>query len=228
MRKVVDSKCVIPPRSSVIPPPESSAAEEPSSLVAIGISTGGPMSLETVLTALPRDYPGAIVVVQHMPLGFTRFLAERLDRLCRMTVKEAEEGDPLCAGTVYIAPSGHQLNIRRTSTGHLVKLTGCSRDALHCPSADVMMKSIAEAWSGRLLGIVMTGMGEDGAEGVRHIRRQGGTVIAQDEETCVVFGMPKAAHRSGCVNKMVSLYGIAEEIMLFARRDASRPLSSPN
>lgn len=186
----------------------------PSHLVAIGASTGGPMSLEKVLTELPGDYPGAILIVQHMPIGFTRSLAERLNQQCKMNIKEAEEGDRIMPGHVYLAPGGYHLKIRRSSNDYYVALSKNPCDTQHRPSVDVLMKSVAQTWPGKMLGVVLTGMGQDGAEGVQFMKNSGtATIIVQDEASSVVFGMPRAAHLTGCVDRMVPLDLIAHEIM---------------
>ncbi|MDD5222970.1 MAG: chemotaxis response regulator protein-glutamate methylesterase [bacterium] len=195
--------------------PRTGEDENPAHLVAIGSSTGGPIALEKILASLPADYPGAILIVQHMPAGFTRSLAERLNQQCLMEVEEAREDDLIVSGKIYIAPAGYHLKIRQVSQSFQVVLTRNPRDTFHCPSADVMMESIAEVWPGRVLGIILTGMGSDGSRGVQELKKRGGTIIAQDEETCVVFGMPKAAFLSGCVDRMVPLDQVLEEICRF-------------
>ena len=187
----------------------------PAHLVAIGASTGGPMSLEKVLTALPGDYPGAVLVVQHMPIGFTRSLAERMNTQCAMTVLEAQEDDPIQPGHIYIAPGGYHLKIRRNGDRFRALLSKQPRDTLHVPSVDVLMQSVAETWPGPMLGIVLTGMGSDGSDGIKAMKKRGGTILAQNEDTCVVFGMPKAAYLTGCVDRMVALSHVAYEIRQF-------------
>jgi two-component system chemotaxis response regulator CheB len=189
----------------------------PSQIVAIGASTGGPMSLEAVLAGLPPDYPGAIVVVQHMPLGFTRSLADRLDRICALHIREAVHGERVFARTVYIAPSGKNIGFAYGQHQLTIQLSDCENNDLHCPSVDGMMTSIANTWPGPLMGIIMTGMGKDGTEGVHHIRRKGGRTLAQNEASCVVYGMPKAAYLSGSIERLVPLFQMSEEIMGFAK-----------
>lgn len=216
LRKVVQSKPA--PGSvavSLVPSPVRVRDENPSHIVAIGTSTGGPMSLEQVLTPLPGNYPGAILIVQHMPVGFTSSLAERMNRQCAMAVKEAEEGDIVLPGHIYIAPGGYHLKIRRSISKYSVVLSKNPGDKPHCPSVDVMMKSVAETWPGKILGVIMTGMGCDGAEGIQAIKKKGGSIVAQNEETCVVFGMPRAAYLTGCVDRMTPLGQLAGEINRF-------------
>ena len=216
LKKVVDSRHAVKPALFIpVTSKIEGKDENPSHLVAIGTSTGGPMSLDMVLASIPGDYPGAILVVQHMPVGFTRSLAERMNRQCSMAVKEAEDGDIILPGNIYIAPGGYHLKIRYSNYRYCAVLSKYPMDMPHCPSVDVMMKSIAEIWTGRILGIIMTGMGQDGAEGVRLIKEKGGTVLAQNEETCVVYGMPKAAYLTGCVDRMVPLDHLALEINKF-------------
>jgi two-component system chemotaxis response regulator CheB len=175
------------------------------------------MSLEAVLAGLPPDYPGAIVVVQHMPIGFTRSLAERLDRICALHIREAQHEERIFARTVYIAPSGK--NIAFAYGKHQLSIRLCTGEntSLHCPSVDGMMTSIAGVWPGPLMGVIMTGMGQDGTEGIYHIRRKGGKTLAQNEESCVVYGMPKAAYLSGNIDRLVPLFQISEEIIGFAK-----------
>jgi two-component system chemotaxis response regulator CheB len=216
LRRVMETRPALRPRelpSPAIPVPL--VFQEPTCLVTIGASTGGPMSLELVLTAIPKDFPGVILVVQHMPPGFTRSLAERFNQVCPLEVKEAQEDDLLLSGHVYIAPAGYHLKIHPCGDRFRVFLSRTPCDTLHCPSVDVLMESVSEVWPGRTLSVIMTGMGSDGAEGVRMIKRRGGSVIAQDEETCVVYGMPKAAVQTGCVDRLVPLVRIAEEIKQF-------------
>ena len=217
LRKVVQSK---PVRRSIpvspVPLSVTVSDERPSHLVAIGTSTGGPMSLEQVLTPLPANYPGAILIVQHMPVGFTSSLAERMDRQCAMAVKEAEEGDTILPGHIYIAPGGYHLKICRSISKYSVVLSKNPCDMPHCPSVDVMMQSIAETWPGKVLGVIMTGMGNDGARGCRQMKQRGATIIAQDEASCVVFGMPREPIEKGIADVVKPLDDIADEIVRLA------------
>lgn len=215
LKKVVGFKPVPATVAPTTKPLEPLGVGNPSHIVAIGASTGGPMSLEAVLMPIPKNYPGAILVVQHMPVGFTRSFAERLNIQCHMHVCEAKEHDPVLPGRIYVGPAGYHLMIKRNGDGFHIMLSRTPRDAPHCPSVDVMMKSVAETWQGKSLGIIMTGMGQDGTEGAREIKRSGGTVVAQNKETCVVYGMPKAVFLSGNVDRMVPLQGISKEICSF-------------
>ncbi len=219
LKKVVESKPTPITEAPALPPlpalPVRIRDEKPTHVVAIGASTGGPMSLERILTPLPASYPGAILVVQHMPVGFTRSLAERMNQQCPMEVKEAEEGDLILPGRIYIAPGGYHLKLRRFKETYRVLLSKSPRDTLHCPSVDVLLESVAETWHGRMLGIILTGMGQDGTQGVKAMKKKGGIILAQNKETCVVFGMPKTAQMTGCVNQMVPLNLMSGEIYRF-------------
>ena len=216
LKKVVETKPAPKPQPSYsIQTRLSEKDGNPPYIVAIGTSTGGPMSLEKVLTPLPEDYPGAIIIVQHMPIGFTSSLAQRMNQQCPMSVKEAEEDDIIRPGHIYIAPSGYHLKLRRAINRYYVVLSKEPHGLPHCPSVDVMMQSIAEIWQGRTLAIIMTGMGHDGSDGIQAIKKKGGTILAQNEQTCVVYGMPRAAYLTGCVDRMVPLHQIAGEISRF-------------
>jgi two-component system, chemotaxis family, protein-glutamate methylesterase/glutaminase len=204
-----------------VPSPRSKFLANPSSVVAIGTSTGGPMALETVLTGIPADYPAAILVVQHMPRGFTASLANRLNELCAIEVREAKNDDQIVPGTVYIGKSGFHLKIERTHPGAKIHLDHYPADSAHRPSVDVMMESLAENWQGRMIGVVLTGMGEDGKLGVQAMREKGARIFAQDEATSVVYGMPKAAVNTGCVDKIMSPERIAQELRLIGDKPAN-------
>jgi two-component system chemotaxis response regulator CheB len=184
----------------------------PTKIVAIGISTGGPQSLQYVLSQLPHDFPGSIVVVQHMPEGFTEMFARRLDECCAMSVKEAQSGDLLQAGRVLICPGSRHLKVKRLPMGDVAILSDDPRVNGHRPSADVLFKSVAEEFGARAVGVIMTGMGEDGAHGLGVIKAAGGMTIAQSEQSCVVFGMPKAAIERGHAARIVDLQGLAKTL----------------
>ena len=192
-------------------PTRSPAALEPAAaahcaVCVIGASTGGPAALQRLLEPLPATFPLPIVVVQHMPVGFTRPFADRLRGLCRLDVAEAVEGERLAVGKVRIAPAGVHLRV----TGNLaVVLPAEPATARHIPSIDLTMKSAERARPGRVLGILLTGMGEDGAEGMQAIRAGGGLTIAESEASCVVYGMPKAAWERGGASCRLSLPEIA-------------------
>ena len=181
------------------------AAPPPSKLVAIGISTGGPQALEFLLAQLPPDFPGTIVVVQHMPEGFTEMFARRLDELCSLRVKEAQSGDLLQAGRVLICPGSRHMKVKRLTMGDVVVLNDDARVNGHRPSVDVLFHSAAEEFGSHAVAALMTGMGDDGAEGLGAVKRAGGMTIAQSEESCVVYGMPKAAIERGYATRVVAL-----------------------
>ncbi len=178
-------------------------------IVGIGISTGGPPSLRTIFKKFPEDYPVPITVVQHMPPGFTRALAERLDKISKLHVKEAEQGEKIEKHTVYIAPGDYHMEIKN---GRVVLEKG-ERIWGQRPAADPMFFSIAEEYGKFSLGVVMTGMGRDGAQGLKKIKEKGGKTIAQNKETCVVFGMPRVAIEEGSVDLVVPLEEIPEAII---------------
>jgi len=183
-------------------------------IVAMGISTGGPKALQEILPLFPRDLSVPIVIVQHMPLGFTTPFAQRLNTLCSVTVREACHRDCLRPGVVYIAPAGIHLKVERPSNSHPVLcLDPQPEDALHKPSVDVMMNSVAEVFGNLVLGVIMTGMGSDGAKGMHAIHRRGGFTIGQDESTCTVYGMPRACADLGVLTRIVPLSQIPTLIL---------------
>ena len=181
-------------------------------VVAIGTSTGGTQALEQVLTALPSLAPG-IIVVQHMPEKFTAAFAMRLDSICRMTVKEAQTNDRVTPGKVLIAPGGRHMLLRRDGAQYFVEVVDGPLVNRHRPSVDVLFRSVAKCAGANALGIIMTGMGDDGAAGLLEMRKAGARTVAQDEESCVVYGMPKEAVKRGAVEKTVSLKDIDKEIL---------------
>ena len=184
-------------------------------VVAIGTSTGGTQALEEVLSALPRVSPG-IVVVQHMPEKFTAAFAARLHSVCAIEVKEAQANDRVLPGRALIAPGGRHLLLRRNGAQYVVDVIDGPLVNRHRPSVDVLFRSVAKCAAANALGIIMTGMGDDGAAGLLEMRSAGAQTLAQDEDSCVVFGMPKEAIKRGAVQKTVPLAGIAREIALQA------------
>jgi two-component system chemotaxis response regulator CheB len=195
------------------------AAPPPSRLVAIGISTGGPQALEYLLAQLPADFPGAIVVVQHMPEGFTDMFARRLDELCSLRVKEAQSGDALQAGRVLICPGSRHIKVKRLGMGDIVVLNDDERVNGHRPSVDVLFHSVAEEFGSKACAVIMTGMGDDGAEGLGAIKKAGGVTIAQNEESCVVYGMPKAAIERGYATRVVGLDVLSSTLQALCGRN---------
>ena len=182
-------------------------------VVAIGTSTGGTQALEEVLTRLPRVSPG-IVIVQHMPEAFTAAFSARLDSLCQIDVKEAQNNDRVVQGRALIAPGGKHMLLRRSGAQYVVEVVDGPLVNRHRPSVDVLFRSVAKCAGANALGIIMTGMGDDGAAGLFEMRSAGARTIAQDEESCVVYGMPKEAVKRGAVEKTVSLQAIDKEILL--------------
>lgn len=185
------------------------SAFPPNRIIAIGISTGGPNALQFVLSQIPVDFPGSILVVQHMPEGFTEMFAKRLDECCQLEVQEARSGDLLVAGRVLICPGNRHMMVRRMPRGDMAVLSDAPSVNGHRPSADVLFHSVAQEFGPLAVGIIMTGMGEDGAEGLGAIKNSGGMTVAQSEDTCVVGGMPRAAILKGHAQKIVPLDGMA-------------------
>jgi two-component system chemotaxis response regulator CheB len=177
----------------------------PTRIVAMGVSTGGPNALQYVFSHLPAEFSGSVLAVQHMPDGFTELFAKRLDETCPMRVKEAQSGDLLLAGRVLICPGNRHMKVKRLPLGNVAVLTDDAPVNGHRPSVDVLFRSVAEEFGPQSIGVLMTGMGEDGAMGLGAIHAAGGLTIAQNQETCVVFGMPRAAIDRGYAMQVVSL-----------------------
>jgi two-component system chemotaxis response regulator CheB len=192
--------------------PEPAPHERNIEIVAIGTSTGGPTALQAIIPRLPDNLAAPILVVQHMPVGFTRSLAERLNARSLVAVREAEDGEVIGPGKVYIAPAGTHMKVRRRGTAR-IWLDEEPRSTLHRPSVDVLMASVAHCYGARAMGIVLTGMGADGVEGLRAIHAAGGVTLAESQETCVIYGMPKSAVEAGVVNRSVPLTRMADEIL---------------
>jgi len=193
--------------SSVVPrEKKSSRTTRPADkLLAIGISTGGPNALSYLLPRLPANFPAAILIVQHMPPGFTEMFAARLNTACAIEVKEAHDGDLVVPGRALIAPGGRHLKIKRLPLGTIAVLSDTPQVNGHRPSADVLFRSAVAEYGSSVTGLIMTGMGNDGAEGMGEIKAQGGMTIAQDEKSSVVFGMPKSAIERNYIQQVVSL-----------------------
>jgi len=190
------------------PPPGAG----PFACVAIGTSTGGPVALSQILPKLPTGFPIPIVVVQHMPPGFTRPLAERLDASSSIDVVEGVDGMPLEAGTAYIAPAGRQLRLQRSLGIVRIALGDDEQRSLHVPSVDAMAESVGETFGAGSLGVILTGMGHDGVQGLRVIKERGGYILGQDEATSVVYGMPRAAAMAGLVDRVVPLETVSRAL----------------
>ena len=208
------------PRAPIVKPSGSALSAHSVSvtrgnrIVAIGCSTGGPQALMEVLPMLPADFPAGIVIVQHMPKTFTKPFAERMNQICPLTVKEAVDGEEITAGKVLIAPGGVQFRVKRkTITTNVVALSPNYEKHMHAPAADIMLQSVAELYGERGIGVILTGMGHDGLEGMKAIKASHGRTIVQDEKTCIVYGMPKAVVEAGCADKVVPLPHIVGEIL---------------
>jgi two-component system chemotaxis response regulator CheB len=186
-------------------------------IVAIGTSTGGTRALEFLLKRMPKDCTG-LVIVQHMPANFTRQFAQRLDASCDIEVREAQDGDRVIPGRALVAPGGLHLSVRRNGAQYQVVVQDGPPVSRHKPSVDVLFRSVAAAAGRNALGVIMTGMGDDGARGLKLMRDAGALTLAQDEESCVVFGMPKEAIRHGAVEQVCSLDEIPERIAHFGQK----------
>jgi two-component system chemotaxis response regulator CheB len=190
-------------------------------LIIVGASTGGTEAIREVLEAMPPDIPG-ILITQHMPEAFTRSFAKRLDGLCRITVKEAEDGERVRPGHAYIAPGHSHLRVRRSGDDYLTELDRSVPVNRHRPSVDVLFRSAAAHVGRNAIGVILTGMGRDGAAGMREMHDAGAWTVAQDEHSCVVFGMPKEAINSGGVDEILPLKAIARAVIHQVKTRAGR------
>jgi two-component system, chemotaxis family, protein-glutamate methylesterase/glutaminase len=203
---------------AMLPPPSGRAmAKTTEAIVCIGASTGGTEALRAVLEDLPPDSPG-IVIVQHMPEKFTASFAKRLDSLCAVSVKEAEDGDTVLRGRVLIAPGNKHTILERSGARYYVTVKDGPLVTRHRPSVDVLFRSAARSAGANAVGVIMTGMGDDGARGMNEMKQAGAYTIAQDEATSVVFGMPKEAIALGCVDRVAPLHALAKEILKASSR----------
>lgn len=193
-------------------PAQSGMIKNSDVIIALGASTGGTEALEQVIKSFPADMP-PVIVVQHMPAGFTKLYSERLDRCCKVTVKEAEDGDRLRSGLVIIGAGEHHLRLCRDSKGYYISSKKGEKVSGHCPSVDVMFQSVAEVAKSNAIGAILTGMGKDGANGLLKMKEAGAFTIGQDKETCVVYGMPMEAFKIGAVTVQAPLYRISEIIL---------------
>ena len=201
---------------AILAPGSGAMAETTEKIVTVGASTGGTEALRLLLESLPADTPG-IVIVQHMPELFTRAFAERLDTLCAITVKEAETNDSVIRGRALIAPGNHHLLLKRSGARYYVEVKDGPLVCRHRPSVDVLFRSAARYAGQNAVGVIMTGMGDDGARGMLEMKQAGAFTIAQDEATSVVFGMPKEAIRLGGVDKVLPLSSIPDAVLYHAR-----------
>lgn len=183
-------------------------------ILCIGTSTGGPRALQQVLTKFPKDYEAPILIVQHMPPGFTKSLANRLNSICEIHVKEAENGEIVKAGTAYIAPGGYHLKVKKMGTSLAIHIDNSDSRNGHRPSVDILFESISEIENVQKIAVIMTGMGADGSGGLKRLKATGQVIsIAESQETSIVFGMPKAAIETNLVDRVVPLENIAETVL---------------
>jgi two-component system chemotaxis response regulator CheB len=200
----------------IAPRPQTAApkalAESTDKVIAIGASTGGTEAIRRVVEEFPANTPG-VVIVQHMPPGFTKMFSERLDSLCQMEVREAKDGDRIRTGLILVAPGGVQMKVIRSGGFYQVRCGGTEKVSGHCPSVDVMMHSVAQHVGKNAIGAMLTGMGQDGADGMLAMKTAGARCIAQDEASSVVFGMPKVAFEKGGAERLVSLDKIAPSLL---------------
>lgn len=193
---------------------EESIVTSTRKLIVIGTSTGGPAALQKILPQFPADFPVPILVIQHMPVGFTKSLADRLNQTCQMTVREAQHEDALMAGTILIAPAGWQTMLKREHGQLLVTLTETSTvESLYKPSIDVTLLSAAPVIKEQLVTVIMTGMGDDGLKGCKKVKMDGGIVLAEAESSCIIYGMPKVVYEAGLVDVQAPLKNLFHEIM---------------
>lgn len=203
--------------SGVSPLASTALSRTTDAIVAIGTSTGGTRALEYLLKRMPTDCTG-LVIVQHMPANFTRQFAQRLDAACAIEVREAQDGDRVMPGRALIAPGGLHLSVRRNGAQYQVMVQDGPPVSRHKPSVDVLFRSLAKAAGRNALGVIMTGMGDDGARGLKAMRDAGASTLAQDEESCVVFGMPKEAIRLGGVEQICNLEDLPERIAHYGQK----------
>ena len=202
---------------AILPAATQAMAQTTDSVIAIGTSTGGTQALERILTVLPRVCPG-IVIVQHMPEKFTAAFADRLDSLCQIEVREAQAGDRVMPGRALIAPGGRHMLLKRSGAQYHVDIVDGPPVSRHRPSVDVLFRSVARCAGKNALGIIMTGMGDDGARGLKEIHDTGARTLAQDEYSCVVYGMPKEAIKLGAADKVLPLDHIPQEMIAYAQQ----------
>ncbi len=182
-------------------------------IIAIGTSTGGPVALQTILTELPASFPHPILLIQHMPSTFTTAFAARLNTLCKIKVKEAEDGDPIVKGCAYLAPGGKQMLVEGRGNSARIRILESSDKVNYKPSVDITFGSAAKLYRDKVLAVVLTGMGADGRDGARMLKSVGATIWAQDEESCVVYGMPQAVAKAGIASESLALDKVANRIL---------------
>src|SRR6266446_1514217 len=217
------------PIAETIQPVKKNArvALPPHRIIAIGVSTGGPNALQFVLSQIPAAFTGSLLIVQHMPEGFTEMFARRLDECCELEVQEAKSGDLLLAGRALICPGNRHMMVRRMPRGDMAVLSDSAPVNGHRPSVDVLFHSVSQEFGPMCVGVLMTGMGEDGAEGLGAIKAAGGITVAQSEETCVVSGMPRAAISKGFVNRVIPLDAMANALLHHCGSERGEPEGAP-
>ena len=202
-----------PPMGTITEPAPKIAGNHSVDLVVIGISTGGPQALKRLIPQLPSDFPVPVLMVMHMPVGYTEMYAAKLNELSPLEVKEAAEGDEIKPGRVFLGAAGRHLSVKREPNGRVVThLDARPFNTLHKPAVDVLFQSVAEVYGHRVLGVVMTGMGSDGKQGAAWIKSQGGLIFTEAESSCVVYGMPSAVMEAGLSDKSVALDHMARAI----------------
>ena len=183
-------------------------------VVIIGSSTGGPKALQTLLSKIPDNFPVPILIAQHMPANFTGPFAQRLNNLSALNVKEAEHGEPIQRGTAYIAPGrGHMGVLRKKITETVISISADINAYIYRPSVDALILSVLESYSGRVLGVILTGLGNDGEKGMKEIKNKGGSTVVENEDSCIVYGMPKAVVQAGNADKILHIDDIAGVII---------------
>jgi two-component system chemotaxis response regulator CheB len=207
--------------------PKVQPHNRPTCVVAVGVSTGGPQALQYFLPQLPAHFSAAILVVQHMPEGFTEMFARRLDETCAIQVKEAQSGDVLLAGRALICPGNRHLKVKRLSLDDVAVLSDDPKVNGHRPSADILFQSVAQEFGQKSIAVLMTGMGDDGARGMGMVKDAGGLTIAQSEDSCVVYGMPKAAIERGFAARVVSLDALANTLYTQCTQDRNTGSTPP-
>ncbi len=216
----ISSRIHVYKRSHIISTKElsyTSLAETTQKIVAIGSSTGGVEALKVFLTQFPRNAPG-MIIVQHMPSDFTKQFADRLNSICAMDVKEAEDGDTIKIGEVLIAPGDKHMVLRRSGHRYYIQLGGGEKVSGHRPSVDVMFNSVSKVAGSNAIGVILTGMGSDGAKGLLNMRKSGAMTYGQDEKSCTVYGMPKVAYEIGAVSKESSLQDLPSDILRYLEK----------
>jgi two-component system chemotaxis response regulator CheB len=214
-KRAVGSRIGTPAIAEPIRPVKKNArvTSPPHRIIAIGVSTGGPNALQFALSQIPAEFTGSLLIVQHMPEGFTEMFARRLDECCELEVQEAKSGDLLLAGRALICPGNRHMMVRRMPRGDMAVLSDSAPVNGHRPSVDVLFHSVSQEFGPMSVGVLMTGMGEDGAEGLGAIKAAGGVTIAQSQDTCVVPGMPRAAILKGYANRIVPLDTIGQHLV---------------